>query len=96
MPNSKPSTSTDDIYHDFLEQLVKTEDYKAILNELLAVIHRDGGHYTLLAGFVASVEDAMHIVQELRADNRWLSATISRLRKGEPDATQEGQKPEGR
>ena len=36
------------------------------LNNLLAVIHRDGGHHTGYVGTEQSVADAMHIVTETR------------------------------
>lgn len=34
------------------------EDYKAMLDELLAICHLDGGQYTLLAGYAVSLTDA--------------------------------------
>lgn len=40
--------------------------YRELLEELLAVIHRDGGHYTDLAGLEGSVADATEIIHKLR------------------------------
>jgi len=36
--------------------------YEMLLHNLLAVIHRDGGHYTGQYGIEKSVEDAIKIV----------------------------------
>jgi len=46
--------------------------------DLLAVIHRDGGHHTGKVGFVQSCEDAISIVRELRSDGErnWESRRI--------------------
>lgn len=43
--------------------------YRELLEELLAVIHRDGGHYTDLAGLEGSVADATEIIHKLRERN---------------------------
>jgi hypothetical protein len=59
MPITKSLTSTDNIRRVLYTCMVEDGDYKALLNELLAVIHRDGGQYTDLAGFAVSVEDAV-------------------------------------
>ena len=45
MPNTPSSTPSE-------------PDYKAMLDELLRVIHRDGGQYTVIAGYEASVAEA--------------------------------------
>ena len=42
-----------------VEQLVRYGDYEALLRDLLAVIHRDGGHYTERHGMVKAFSDAM-------------------------------------
>jgi hypothetical protein len=42
--------------------------YKWLLNEVLAVIHRDGGQYTKLSGYAVSVEDAIVNVQKMHKD----------------------------
>jgi hypothetical protein len=41
-------------------------DYKAMLDELLAVIHRDGGQYTILVGYDLSIKDAVLKIQFTR------------------------------
>ncbi len=43
-------------------------DFKALLQELLAVIHRDGGQYTVLTGYAVSVEDAITRITDLRIE----------------------------
>jgi len=65
MPTSKSSTSS--------------EDYKAMLDELLAVIHRDGGQYTVLAGYAVSVEDAKKLHLEMRRQRNALQERIRHL-----------------
>jgi hypothetical protein len=69
MPITKLSTSND--------------DYEALLLELLAVIHRDGGHYTTLAGLMTSLETAHYTVNELYRKNAALTARIGQLSRGE-------------
>ena len=48
----------------------ETMIYKHILESLLAIIHRDGGHYTAAHGIPKSVEDAITIVANERLDNK--------------------------
>lgn len=43
-----------------LQKHAEQGDYKWMLDQLLAVLHRDGGQYTALSGYTVSVEDAMH------------------------------------
>lgn len=45
---------------------------RRLLGELLAVIHRDGGHYQGRHGTKKAVEDAQHAVIALRAENAHL------------------------
>lgn len=68
MPTSKSSTSSD-------------LDYEALLLELLAEIHRDGGQFTKLAGFMTSLETAHRQVRELYRKNAALTARIGQLAK---------------
>lgn len=59
------------------------EEIERALLDLLAIIHRDGGHYTGRYGLRKSVRDAMRIVPELRVErNREddLDALVSRLK----------------
>ncbi len=49
----------------YLKQRITYRDYKGILYEFLARIHRDGGHYTEKHGLLKSVMDADRIVAEL-------------------------------
>lgn len=44
---------------------MKDPDYKQMLLNLLARIHRDGGHYTMKHGLEKSVEDAHKVVANL-------------------------------
>ena len=64
-----PSTPTSKLSTLSKEELAKAElnrvaklvtdaDYRSLLIELLAVIHRDGGQYTNLAGLAVSFVDA--------------------------------------
>ena len=63
-----------------LEQAVRERDEaRHTLHEILAVIHRDGGHYTGNHGIAKSVEDAhaawaamMREIDKLRAERRLL------------------------
>jgi hypothetical protein len=48
-----------------LSELKKKEDW---LSNLLAIIHRDGGHHEGNVGTKLAVEDAMKIYYELRAE----------------------------
>jgi hypothetical protein len=43
-------------------------DYKAWLDDLLAVIHRDGGQYTILTGYLISLKDAHSKIFALRTE----------------------------
>ena len=47
-------------------------DYKAWLDDLLAVIHRDGGQYTTLVGYRVSLEDAQSLFYAMRIELRRL------------------------
>ena len=78
MPTSKSSTSINSLHRILLQQMAKDGDYKAMLNELLAVVHRDGGQYTALCGHATAVEDAMSIFYDLRRDLEELRREKSR------------------
>lgn len=81
MPTMKSSTLIEPTYKALLQKLAAEGDYLSLLNELLAVIHRDGGHYTILVGVPASVEDAMGVFYDLRSQ---LQSAVS-LRRKRPD-----------
>jgi hypothetical protein len=49
------------------------------LDQLLAVIHRDGGQYTVLAGYADSVEDAMSRYHILRRKKESLLMRLKQL-----------------
>jgi hypothetical protein len=70
-----------DTYKQLIEGLVEDENYEALLKEVLAVCHRDGGHYTILAGYSVSVLDAIVYVQELIRENRELKDYVERNKK---------------
>lgn len=53
-------------------------DYRLMLEELLAEIHRDGGQYTKLVGLKASLEDAH---KKVRDNRRKLSSMMFKTRK---------------
>jgi hypothetical protein len=52
------------------------EEMERHLRNLLAVVHRDGGHYTSEHGIEKSVKDAMELVPLLRADKDCLRDQI--------------------
>jgi hypothetical protein len=68
MPNSKSLTSNDESYRRLIYSLAENADYRALLIELLAVIHRDGGQYTQLTGLAVSVEDAITRIHDMRLE----------------------------
>ena len=49
--------------------MTTTARSEALLSDLLAVIHRDGGHHTSDVGLERSVADAIDRVLSLRQDN---------------------------
>ncbi len=51
------------------------------LNELLALVHRDGGQYTILAGEKCSYEDARLKILDLQYQNQQLKDAIRRDRR---------------
>ena len=62
MPTSKSLTSSERDYtsprHKLIDELVADGDHRALLIDLLSVIHRDGGQYTQLVGLTESFLDA--------------------------------------
>lgn len=83
MPNSRSSTSNRDAFAEQRRQLILQRaaegDHKALLFDLLAIIHRDGGHYTELAGTAVSVQDAEKLIVALYHDNAALKARLKKL-----------------
>lgn len=73
-----------DKYKELIEEFVKEENYEALLKEILAVCHRDGGHYTILSGYSVSVLDAIVFVQDLIRENRELKDHVARNKKKSP------------
>lgn len=65
MRSSKSSTLTDTrpIRPQYMHWAAQ-QDYRSMLNELLSIIHRDGGQYTALAGYAVSLEDAVDKLQK--------------------------------
>ena len=58
------------------------EKREARIEDLLAVIHRDGGHHTINAGMERSIADAAQEIHRLRADaEKWI-AIDAELRAG--------------
>jgi hypothetical protein len=49
--------------------------YKHLLENLLAIIHRDGGHYTHKHGLEKAVKDAKEEIVSLRAEIHRLHTT---------------------
>ena len=52
-------TSHSEYESGWIERLVAQGDHESLLRNLLAIIHRDGGHYTERHGLVKSFQDAM-------------------------------------
>jgi len=65
MPNSKSSTSSED----------ELELNSSLLFHLLSFIHRDTGQYTTLAGYQTSVDEAVKVIGQERAELRALRRT---------------------
>jgi hypothetical protein len=72
-----------DDYKDLIDMLVEDKNYEALLREVLAVVHRDGGHYTILCGLSASVLDAIVHVQDIRYHNREMADALARRKKND-------------
>ena len=49
-------------------KIIEVDPYKHYLQNMLAIIHKDGGHYTKAHGLKKSVGDAMSLVAELRME----------------------------
>ena len=80
LPSSTPSEP--DELTSVVAYNVDRFDYRALLITLLAVVHRDSGQYTELAGWTCSVVDALRIVDALHKDNAALKARLDRLTRG--------------
>lgn len=80
MQSSKSSTLSDTqpISLQYMEWAAK-EDYKSMLDELLAICHLDGGQYTLLAGYAVSLTDA---VTKVTVTRKQLAAFNQRKKDG--------------
>lgn len=70
-----------DDYKRLIDDLVEEGNYEALLKELLAVVHRDGGHYTILCGLSVSVLDGIVAVQDLIYKNREMKDALDRRKK---------------
>lgn len=83
MPSSRSLTSSKggigDAQIRHIRKLAAEGDHLSLLRDLLAIIHRDGGHYTELAGLDYSVIDAIDIIHDLRAGNRELRHQLAKL-----------------
>jgi len=55
------------------DQAAEIERLRAALGDLLAIIHRDGGHHTAAVGEQQSVEDAHKVWAKLISENESLS-----------------------
>lgn len=52
------------------EAIAQRDEYKRQLQELLAVIHRDGGHHTEARGIALSCLDAMEKIRQQHTPDR--------------------------
>ena len=68
MPTLKYSTSIDEGFKRVASMKAVDQDYKWLLDQLLALIHRDGGQYTTLVGYADSVNDAIDKVVSTRKE----------------------------
>ena len=57
-------TSRSEFFEARTESLVFQGDHESLLLDLLAVIHRDGGHYVQKHGLAKAVIDAMKLSAE--------------------------------
>lgn len=60
------------------------EDFKEVLENLLAIIHRDGGQHTIEVGIEKSVEDAIQIILKYHHGQN----NMMRLKEDEEAATE--------
>lgn len=58
----------DDLISEGIEEIEKLRERSDLLKELLAIIHRDGGHHTELVGLKQSWKDAKKKVPEAYGD----------------------------
>lgn len=69
-PTVEPGERTRGDEADLWRQIAQKREHQ-LLN-LLARIHRDGGHYTVEHGLAKSVEDADKVICDMRAElDRW-------------------------
>lgn len=78
MPSSKSLTSSRSDYGRAVAHCVKNEDYEALLLDLLATVHRDGGQYTTLTGLCVSFLDAKAEVEDLYRRNASLEVRLDK------------------
>ena len=65
-----------------IDSLTQERDYyKAHLDAVLAAAHRDGGQYTILAGYQASVADAVVTITATHLENVRLRAHLGKRQK---------------
>ncbi len=57
------------------------------LSELLAIIHRDGGHYEAQHGTEKAVQDAMNKIHEMRAAMQEFVIELNLVRFAQPTPT---------
>ncbi len=79
MPTSKSLISNEEADRAEIERLAAANDYKALLDLVLAHVHRDGGQYTILAGYAASVELAIFSTADTRRKLAAVSARLSAI-----------------
>lgn len=72
-----------DDYKRLIDDLVEEGNYEALLKELLAVVHRDGGQYYTLCGPSVAVLDGIINVQDLFYKNREMKDALDRRKKSE-------------
>lgn len=74
--NSYPGDAQ--IHH--IRKLAAEGDHLSLLRDILAIIHRDGGQYTELAGLDYSVIDAIEVIYDLRSANSTLRDQLKQSR----------------
>ena len=76
MPSSKSSTSSEkenELRKAAYKRWAEEKNYEALLTDLLAEVHRDGGQYTTLTGYAVSSYDA---IEKLRSMRRKLTSLL--------------------
>jgi hypothetical protein len=65
------------------EAIRQRDEYRHLLRELLATIHRDGGQHTESRGYEASCRDALEVMRSWWREHHEVKAERDRYRRGQ-------------